>query len=214
MSTITVNQKYWIELTVFIQKDTRACVCCGLWHILAVFRSVTVVQFSREKKTCKKRDKVCSVSLNETEKNKSDIPFMLEFSMSSKGLHNTINFKCLKYACKSIFFLLHAKAQLKVWMCLLRIFTLRSIFFTFVTAKDRLHMLTCALLSLLSDPALRHFNRATPTERQWQRAKCSPSTPVTQRTSAGSILWHPLWCRACICWLVKQRTYIFKDKSN
>lgn len=77
-----------------------------------------------------------------------------------------------------------------------------------------LWQLTCAFLSLFSDPALHHFNRATPTERRWQRAKCSPNTAVAQRASAGSILRYPLWCRACICWLVKQRASIFKDSQT
>lgn len=61
-------------------------------------------------------------------------------------------------------------------------------------------------LSLFSGPTLHHFNSSTSTERHWRRAERSPSTIVTQRATSRSILWDPLWCRACICWLVNQRT--------
>lgn len=65
--------------------------------------------------------------------------------------------------------------------------------------------------SLLSGPALHHFDGTTATERHWQRAKHSPNTTATQRAASGSILRNPLWCRACICRLVKQRICVFKD---
>lgn len=115
--------------------------------------------------------------------------------------------------CKCLFSLLNVRDQLKVWLCLCweSLVSEKPHFHLYtMTAKFHLHMLTCAFLSLFSGPALHHFNGTTPTERRWQRAKCRPSTAVAQRATSGSILWHPLWCRACICWLVRQRTCVFK----
>lgn len=97
--------------------------------------------------------------------------------------------------------------SVNVFICL---YTLNKLY---ITARVWLQMLTNAFSSLLSDPALHHFSGATSTERHRQRAECSPSATVTQRASSGSILWHPLWRRACICWLVKPDVYFQRRLS-
>lgn len=68
-------------------------------------------------------------------------------------------------------------------------------------------------LSPVSGPSLHHFNGTTSTERHWWRTGCHPSSIITQRTTSGSILWDPMWCRTCICWLVNQ-SLAWLNKTN
>lgn len=62
--------------------------------------------------------------------------------------------------------------------------------------------------SFSSGLALHHFNDSASTERHWWRAGRSSSAIAMQRATSRSILWDPLWCWTCICWLVNQRTSV------
>lgn len=129
--------------------------------------------------------------------------FLYKSSLTFFGHHNTFEF--LKYIYIYIFF---KSSVCTEPYCIVRYCTWQQRFDCYA------YMCFLFFLSLLSNSALHHFNCTTPTERGRQRAERGPSAAVTQRTTSGPVLRYPLWRRARVCWLVKQRTCPFKDSQT